>query len=269
MAALQYRQSVWWGRFDFQTGQSRSREFAGLRFEISRQAQEWQFRLERTPRQSEDNHEWQELPAGSLAEAGSGRLERHVFRQTSAALRLLPRLADRSVVVRPVSPLFVPAGQETTFYVSTPVWLSTWVEETAAPLLDTPVVIPRDTWFGPGPSRGQLCYATQVMGRTDLGQLPPRPFRAVTPVHVRNQGNAALPIERINIPAPFLPVYGAESGRLWTPALAVTRHAASQQLHIHIEDGISTHAGHVELLSPARRGADEHALIRVFDTFFD
>ncbi|MDF3029775.1 MAG: hypothetical protein K0R03_333 [Moraxellaceae bacterium] len=269
MGAMQYRQPVWWGCLDLQPGASRSRDMAGLRLEISRQPQEWQFRLERTAAQSEDNHAWQELAAGSIAETGAGELQRHVFRQTSAALRLLPRLADRSVVVRPVSPLFVPAGQEITFYVSTPVWVSAWVEQVATPLLDLPVVVPRDTWFGPGPSRGELCYATQVMGRTDLGQLLPRPFRAVTPVHVTNQGSTAMPIDRINIPAPFLPVYGAESGRLWTPALAIARHAGSQPLHIHIEPGISTLAGHVELLTPARRGADEHALIRVFDNFFD
>jgi hypothetical protein len=269
MDNLNYRQSVWWGSVEFAPGSSRSWNMAGLLLEVARQAQEWRFRLRRTPEQSEDNHEWSQRPGTDEAEAPDAGLCRFVFRQTSTRLRLLPRLADRSVVVRPLNPLFVPAGQETTFYVSTPLWIAAYVEEAAEPLLDIPVVIPRDTWFGPGPSRGEVCYATQVSGRTDLGQLLPRPFRAVTPVHVRNQGLGAMPIERINIPAPLLPVYGAESGRLWTPALTVTRTPASQQLHVHIESGISTLAGHVELLTAARRGSDEHTLIRVFDNFFD
>lgn len=266
---MDYRQPVWWGPQDFVPGQSRSWDMAGLLLEIQRQPQEWHFRLERTAAQSEDNHDWRRHDGGLLATSPAARLTRFVFRQSPGRLRLLPRLADRSVVVRPVSPLFVPAGQETTFFVSTPLWIAAWAEGVAEPLLDEPVVIPRDTWFGSSPVRGQLGYATRVNGVTDLNQLLPRPFRAVTPVHVRNGAATALPIERINIPAPFLPLYGAESGRLWTPALAITRQSAHQPVQVQIESGISTRAGHVEPLSPARRGAEEHALIRVFDTFFD
>lgn len=267
---MDYRQRVWWGAQDFVAGETRGWDMAGLLLEATRLPQEWHLRLERGPGQSEDNHDWQRRDDAPLAASPTARLSRFVFRQSPGRLRLLPRLADRAVVVRPVSPLFVPAGQETTFYVSTPLWLAVYAEGVAEPLLDIPVVIPRDTWFGPGPVRGQLAYATRVNGATDLEQLKPRPFRAVTPVHVRNSGATALPIERISIPAPHLPLYGAESGRLWTPALAITRPAgAAAALQVHIESGISTRAGHVEPLTPARRGAEEHALIRVFDNFFD
>lgn len=266
---MEYRQSVWWGVQDFSSSKTRTWDMAGLLLEASRQPREWQFRLERTGAQSEDNHDWRHCDGVTMAPSPTTALSRFVFRQTSPRLRLLPRLADRSVVVRPVSPLFVPAGQETTFYVSTPLWLAVWVDAVDEPLLDLPVVIPRDTWFGPGPVRGQLCYASRVNGVTNLDQLLPRPFRAVTPVHVRNGASTALPIERINIPVPFLPLYGAESGRLWTPDLTITRHGPHQPLQVQIEAGVSTLAGHVEALSPARRGSDEHALIRVFDTFFD
>lgn len=267
---MDYRQPVWWGCQDFTTGQTRRWDLAGLLLDITRQAQEWQLRLERSRAQSEDNHAWLRRDGGEdEGPAPGARLQRHVFRQTGSRLRLLPRLADRSVVVRPVSPVFVPAGQETTFYVSTPVWLALVADGVDQPLLDVPVVIPRETWFGPDPARGQLGYASRVNGVTDLAQLQPRPFRAVTPVHVRNAGPTPLPIERINIPAPHLPLYGAESGRLWTPALAITRHGHLVTPQVQIEPGISTRAGHVEQLSPARLGAGEHALIRVFDTFFD
>jgi hypothetical protein len=151
--------------------------------------------------------------------------------------------------------------------VSTPVWLAVLVD--GATLLDIPVVVPRDTWFGPSTVRGELCYATKVSGRTELGQLPPRPFRALTPVRVRNLGHDAMAVERINIPCPLLPVYGAESGRLWTPALTVEREHGGRHLRIGIDSGITTEAGHVTRLSPPRHEPGEHGLIRVFDTFFD
>lgn len=269
MDQLQYRQPVWWGGFDFTIGQGRTWELAGLILDISRQTQEWHLRLHRTAEQSEHNQEWQQRPGSSLAEMGGMDYCRFMFQRTTSALRLLPRLADRSVVVRPVNPLFIPSGQETTLYVSTPVWVAAYVEGSVEPLLDVPVVIPRDTWFGPNPVVGQLCYASQITGRTDFSQLPIRAFRAITPVHVRNHGHTAMPIERINIPTPFLPVYGAESGRLWTPTLAITRQGAALRLNIRIEDGISTQAGHVIQLTAARRGPEEHALIRVFENFFD
>lgn len=241
---------------------------SGLELGIARQSREWHVWANRTPQQSEDNHEWRQHDRQTLVETRSG-FTRFVFRQTTEHCQLLPRLADRSVVVRPVSPVFVPAGEETTFYVSTPVWVAFYAEGVVTPLLDIAVVIPRDTWFGPSPANGQLCYATKVMARTDLTQLPPRPFRAVTPVNVKNLGNDSMPIERINIPAPFLPVYAAESGRLWTPALNVVRDASNRQLQIRIDTDIVTEAGHVVQLTPARRGSDEHSLIRVFDNFFD
>lgn len=266
---MDYRHPVWWGPQDFVIGQTRRWDMAGLLLAISRHPHEWHFCLERSATQSEDNHDWRRCDGDAARDASHARLSRFVVRQTRGRLRLLPRLADRSVVVRPVSPLFVPAGQETTFYVSTPLWLAAWADAIAEPLLDLPVVIPRDTWFGAGPVRGQLCYASRVNGVTELEQLLPRPFRAVTPVHVRNRAGSALPIERINIPVPFLPLFGAQSGRLWTPALAVTRHGANPLLQVQIEAGISPRAGHVEPLSPARRGAEEHALIRVFDTFLE
>lgn len=268
MNELSYRQPVWWGEVVFPLRQGREWQLAGLELGITRQTSEWHIRARRTPEQSEDNHEWHQR-SGNSVEQSQAELTRFVFSETSEQMRLLPRLADRSVVVRPVSPLFVPAGQETTFYVSTPVWLGCYTDGSVEPLLDIAVVIPRDTWFGPSPARGELCYASKVNGYTDLSQLSARPFRAVTPVHVKNMGRDSMPIERINIPAPFLPVYAAESGILWTPALNITRDSHSRQLSILIDSGISTEAGQVTQLTPARRGSDGHALIRVFDNFFD
>jgi len=268
MSEMQYRMPVWWGRFDFPYGNGRQWDMAGLKLGIARQPREWHCWVQRTQEQSEDNHLWQQYEGNALAETQSD-FSRFVFRQTSEHLELLPRLADRSVVVRPLSPVFLPANQETTFYVSTPVWVAGYAEGVVVPVFDMPVVIPRDSWFGPSPVRGQLSYATKVTGRTDLSQVSPRPFRAVTPIHVHNRSNDTMPIDRISIPTPFLPVYAAESGHLWTPALTVTRDAHSKQLHIHIDSGITTQAGHVQLLTAARRGVEEHALIRVFDNFFD
>lgn len=267
MSTLVYRQPVWWGRQTFSPGQGRHWQLAGMDIAITRQPREWQFQVCRTALQTEDNHTWhcdEAMPAEPR-----GELSRHVFRQTSADLLLLPRLADRSVVIRPMMPLFVPAGEEVTFYVSTPVWLTAQVDGQSSVLIDTPVVRPADTWFGPNTIQGELCYATEVTGRLELGEVTPRPFRAVTPIHIRNLGSEQMPLERINLPVPFLPVHAAESGRLWTPTLEVISEERRKMPRLRIGTGIDPQAGQVELLTPARRRLDESALIRIFDNLFE
>jgi hypothetical protein len=83
----------------------------------------------------------------------------------------MPRLADRSVVIKPVDPIYIPAGQRGTLYISTPLWISGFVEGQKEPLFDIPVILPKDTWFGPDHRTGEMCYATSVDGRTELNQL--------------------------------------------------------------------------------------------------
>jgi hypothetical protein len=269
MTELHYQQPVWWTRHDFILGpKGRQWSLAGLELAAARLPQEWHFWMQRSSKQGEDVHEWQTCEGNTLAETPA-RFMRFVFRQASTHLTLLPRLADRSIVARPISPLFVSSGQETTLYVSSPVWVACYVEGINEPLLDVPVVIPNDTWFGPNPVLGELCYATKVTGRIDLHNVPPRPFRAVTPVQIRNNGSDSMPIERINIPAPYLSVHATESGYLWTPALTVTRENRNRRPTVHIAHDTDVHTEQTQQLTPARRSVDEHVLFRVFDSFFD
>jgi hypothetical protein len=43
------------------------------------------------------------------------KIERYMF-QTPTNFQLMPRLADRSVVIKPVDPIYIPAGQRGTLY---------------------------------------------------------------------------------------------------------------------------------------------------------
>jgi hypothetical protein len=50
-----------------------------------------------------------------------------MFHKTNSSFHLMPRLSDRSVVIKPVDPIYIPAGQRGTL--SAPVmdcWLSQW-----------------------------------------------------------------------------------------------------------------------------------------------
>src|SRR5690606_3594552 len=92
----------------------------------------------------------------------------------------------------PIYPIYIPAGQRGTLYISTPLWIAGFVEGQREPIFDLPVILPKDTWFGPNHRSGEICYATAVDGRTELKQLHPRAFRAVTPIEFHNTSNHNL-----------------------------------------------------------------------------
>lgn len=260
-------QAGWWGDFRFEAGASRLWRLAGLDLRVTRTMREWQIEALRSPLQQEDEQPWELLDrAGDhLADAA---LSRHLFNQTGDRLRVVPALADRPVVIKPLNPLFIPAGQSATLFVSTPLWVQMSVDPVAAPLLDMPVIRPSDTWFGSTPVHGQVCYATKVFGRTELSQLPLRPFRAVTPVKFSNQSDGPMPLERLSMPMPLLDLYAATDNRLWTPGLNVERHAGARHPRVRIDSRIHPEAGVVRLLGRAR-AQDEDTLSRMFEHLLD
>lgn len=150
-------------------------------------------------------------------------------------IALLPRLADRPIVVRPESPFHVFAGAEVNLFLSTPVWIGVVSDPGEIDLLDVPCARPSDTWFGDrGSPHGQLCYAGTTSARLDLSELPVRPARAVTKVTIVNAGMRVLEVDRLNLPVPNLEVYVSADGRLWTQDLRCTVGMAEVEIEIDL-----------------------------------
>jgi hypothetical protein len=260
-------QKTWWGEVDFALNEKKSWYLGGLTVGLQRASQEWQVAHHRASTQQENDTAWHQVPYDdtSLSESPKAIVQRHTFNKTLACLSIKPQLANLSVVIQPMTALFVSPHQQTTLFVSTPVWLNVFTED-ACLLLDTPIFRPSDTWFGSNTIQGELCYATKVFARLDLAQLPIRPFRAVTPIHIVNHQNKSLPIERINIPVPLLALYAAEDGRLWTPILEVEQSSYSKVPKVTITKNFHEHATNVTLLNTARRQDD--GISHLFEHFF-
>lgn len=260
--------NTWWGNIPFALDEVRRWQLANLTLQIQRVAQEWQISHHRQNNQHEDEHDWRLLPPlDEETMPEKSVLQRHIFNQTSSHITLKPQLADRSVVIKPITPLFIAPNQQTTLFVSTPLWLNVFTSDNSL-LLDTPVIKPTETWFGATPIRGELCYATKVFARLDLEQLPIRSFRAVTPIHITNHHTQSMPIERINIPAPLLSLYAGDDGRLWTPTLEVEQLSYGRAPKIHLSKQLYDRAGNVKLLNNARQNNPEN-LIHLFENFFN
>ena len=178
---------------------------------------------------------------------------------------LLPAMAPRPVIARPLAPFSVLGGEEVTLWVSLPVWVQIRFKgaTSARPVLDLPVTLPSDTWFGPSTAVGELCYATRTRAFRDPSDLVVRPHRVLTCVEIINRGVDPLPIERLSVPAPHLSIMMDEvSGGLVTEPVRFEHDAGGQFANFTVKSGKGV------LLAPARQKVERNVMIRAFSSLF-
>lgn len=208
-----------------------------------------------------------EIGHGERPPAGAAR-QRYVFGRGVTALRVSPVLADRAFVVKAYDPVFVPSGEEVTLYISSPAQVRIEVGNPLQALLDLPVMLLSDTFFGPSTREGELAYAARTHARHSLAELPRRPHRIITPVRIRNEADSLLPIEKISIPLPLLSVYGASDGSLWTDTVTLDRESDSDLAALRVQKGAPQAARGASQISEPRRSLERGKLIRAFSLAF-
>jgi len=182
-----------------------------------------------------------------------GTIVRRIVDESSSGLaNLKPTTADRPVVVRPEVPLSVPPKTDVRIYVSLPFWLRGSFGAVTTAQLDVPLVRPTDTWFGPNPANGELCYASRTQGKTAVSELTRAPGRIYAAIIVENASHDVLCVERIKLPVPYLSIAMAPDGRLWTNTLKV-RHGTQERDHsVSVLDGPPREAPDAVLLADPR-----------------
>ena len=242
----------WWGEFTVPPGETLSTEINGMRVTISRRPGEWQVATVRATDQ-----------AGDAAEP-----RRYVFEHTDERVYLLPRLADRPVIMRPLNPLTVAPGAQTEIYVSSPVLVQVAVGPDRTALEEVFSVQPSDTWFGESTIAGELCYASRTRARLRPDELPPTNDRAMTAVRISNRGSDPLHIERLALRAPNLDLFATAAGALWTEDIALDRAGGDRLTRLTRIDGPPRHAHGAELLGTAREPMARNFVVRAFGEMF-
>ena len=244
----------WWGRFEIETDECLDRQIESLRIRTLRLEREWHITTER----------------GEVATDGADPPvpNRYVFTQTRGPLHLLPTLAERLVITRPLAPLRIASGAMVTLYISTPVAIEISVGEPPVVLEEVFVIRPSDTWFGPSTYEGELCYASRTSARLTLADLPVRPDRALTTVNINNQGSDALLLERIAVPTRHLNLFAAPTGGLWTQDVSFTRKGADELADLALADGPPRDNHDAKMVCEAREAAGENTLFRAFGAMF-
>ena len=237
-----------WGSFELPSG-SRARLRVGpLTLWVERTPHEWLLASKRDRDASDELGDlvtdWPEPPPDSADQL------RCAAGTTGHALRTVPALADRPIVIRPEQPFALLAGDEAVFYFGTPLWVRLLAGDPARILVELPGVRPSDTWFGPSTREGELCYAAKTRARMDLAEISPSPARALTRIHLRNTASQTLNFARIKIPIAQLGLFLAADGRHWTEGLRVDIEA--EEVECRVDASAPAEAGEVARVADAR-----------------
>lgn len=193
--------------------------------------------------------------------------ERVAFCHKKSNLNITPRLADRSIVIRPEVPFYIPGKEEVTLYFTTPLWLcfdsdhSTHIREIPSHRLS-------DTWFGPADHTGELCYAAKISARLNVNELKLLYHRAVTSLVIKNRASDPLFLERIKLPVPFLSLYRGEDGVSYTEEIAVEREKNGKTVQISLGKSPAKQFPVANKLIGPRRAMESTFMNRTFNTIF-
>lgn len=267
-------QTIWWGDFTFAEEEAGCWHVGPSTLWIYRFPREWRIvHVEHGEVLSEASTVQLPIPEDerkpSLADVEpEATVRRFSFKQTAERLSVLPVLADRPVVVRPESPLYVSPDEAAALFVSTPLWLRLEAGTPPRLLEEIPSFRPSDTWFGPSTTEGELCYATRTAGRLHLETLPILRYRAITRILIRNRAHDAMLVERVQLPVQYLSLFQASNGLLWTQAVRLERGRDGGLAGLHIEDRPPAEAEGAVLVREPRQMSRSGLIGRTFSTLF-
>ena len=263
MSDDQAMENRWWGRFEIPEGAVRHWRVGPADLWVENLSGEWRTALARRD-DPMDATFGSELLQDHPVLTELGEVHRFAESAESVVLTLEPALADRPIVTRPETPFHVPAGEQVTLHVSTPLWMRLLVGDPGRRLQEIPIHRPSDTWFGANTLDGDVCYASFTRFVVRLENAPMVPHRATTAVRIRNQAEADLLLDRIRLPVANLSVFQAPDGRIWTNDVTMDRKEATEFAEIRVGKGGPASAPKATKVAEPREPNPGNPVIRVF-----
>lgn len=260
--------SSWWGDFTIETGATAEWKIGPLHIAVRRHAHELLVAHQEV--EDADLPEWQfaysdpDLLGGEFS-----HISRYVFESAPERITVLPALADRPVVSRPFTPLTVPSGEKANIYVGTPLWFTLAEGEPSEVFLEIPIHRPSDTWFGPSTLDGEICYASRTFARLNIENLSPEADWAITRIQIYNNSAAPLPIERLNLPVPYLSVFHTPEDRLCTETVTMVQTRGEAMAEFTVEQGPASTPSGATLIAGPRQAAQKGMLISAFSSLME
>ena len=211
---------TWWGSYEVPQAEARRWQIGPLQLTAIRQDPEWRILYLRDRARIEGDDEVA-LTTDLAAPPADVEVLRIMSADARARLTLAPAAADRPLVVRPETSVLVLPGAKARLFLSTAVWVRVEVGEPGRKVLDVPSWRLSDTWFGPSPRQGELCYAVRTSARLHLENLPVLDHRAISEVSIENRTREGFSLERFKLPTPNLSLYADSDTHLWTQTVTV------------------------------------------------
>ncbi|RMF18745.1 MAG: hypothetical protein D6758_03485 [Gammaproteobacteria bacterium] len=194
---------------------------------------------------------------------------RYAVGESRSPLQIIPRLAAMPVVVRPFSPVSIAPDTRVTIFCSTSLWLELALPGSGKPAThEVPVRKESETWFGPSPREGELCYAVKTHARLYLGAISRAHSRVLTCLHVENRSGRTQSIDRINLPVPMLSLFEDDRGYLCTNDVAVRLEADSSEAELKLLPRPDSQLGQMRQVSAPRQQDPVRLIKRTLSRWF-
>lgn len=185
---------------------------------------------------------------------------RFALPDSGSALRLLPVMPDRPVVVNPEYPFQLLPEAEARVYTRIPVFVRIVpVNKPDMIITEIPTVTLSNTWFGEF-TEGQLCYGLTTTARREITEELYRPHMAVCPIRIVNRSEEKLKFERFRLTVERLTVYGTDTS-LWADETVISHQGGAGYSDIEMKGSLPREAqgGSVitEPRSPVRKSVAE------------
>ncbi len=185
--------------------------------------------------------------------------------EQESTLRIVPCMADRNLVLNLDKPIVVPAGRRPKFYLALPLMYQLYIGNSKQPFYEFLIEKLPLSWFGSNTRRGELCYQFEAEVLQDYEQTAPIPHRAMLELRLCNRDTDHLSIDRINLPAQFLPVYKVDGNRYWTTALTITNEKLTDELSLHYAKSVPCRYDSLQLVSESRLRSEARTILRALE----
>lgn len=267
MSVKKLQQNMWWGEHWFSPLETKVWRIGARSIAIKRCAQEW------TIWNNQESNETN-LPIVLNEPTAQDTFvdkncSRYVLANTQDSLIIEPSLADRAMIVKPGIALNIAPGESIVMYVSTPIWLTILIPGEEVPVADIALWRPSDSWFGPSTMHGDLCYSKYTTARLEIEALEYREHRAITKVHLKNEQDSSMKVERLNIPMPALNMYADPQGRFWTDDVSIVQKQEHGKAVSDLEHTLPEREASLVLVSKSREMSKKASFLSSIRSFVD
>lgn len=185
--------------------------------------------------------------------------------EQESTLRILPCMTNKNLMLSLHQPMVIPAGRRPKIYLHLPLMYQLYIGNAKMPFYEFLIEPLALSWFGSNTRRGELCYKFYSDLYQDYEQAPFIPHRALLELRLCNRDGEHLNIDKVNIPAQYLPVYRVDGRLFWTTALTITNEKLTDELSLHYSKTVPARHETLQLVSESRLRSEARTIMRALE----